>query len=97
MPDNETALLAAPTPVQSAVAAVAGGRKPVALVRQVVLCGSPGDVGPGQEKEGGGREGGKEKEDKEGEKGGKGKEESKRGGKGRRRRKEVREEDKEDN
>ena len=71
MPGSETALLASPAPVQSAVAAVAGGRKPAALVRQAVLCGSPGNVGPGREKEEGGREGGKEgwkeKENKVGE------------------------------
>ena len=71
MPGSETALLASPAPVQSAVAAVAGGRKPAALVRRAVLCGSPENVGPGREKEEGGREGGKEgwkeKEDKVGE------------------------------
>ena len=75
MPGSETALLASPAPVQPAVAAVAGGRKPAALVRRAVLCGSPGNVGPGREKEEGGREGGKEggkegwkeKEDKVGE------------------------------
>ena len=70
MPGSETALLASPAPVQSAVAAVAGGRKPAALVRRAVLCGSPENVGPSREEEGGregGKEGWKEKEDKVGE------------------------------
>ena len=61
MPGSETAPLAAPAPVQSAVAAVAGGRKPAALVRRAVLCGSPENVGPGQEKEEGERERGRER------------------------------------
>ena len=66
MPGSEIVPLVAPAPVQSVAVVAAGERKPVALVRQAVLCGSPGDVGPGWAGEEG-REGGK---DKEGDKGG---------------------------